>query len=932
MEKNEEKDGVREELVLDQDNIYEIDLDGVMISWNRGAELLYGWGKNEVLGKPAYELFKTEFHLNMYEFITKTIKNYIWTGELEQFKHDGKKITVLSHAILHRGNDGKPAGIIFANTDITKLRAAEDALKQSEEKYAVTLRSIGDAVMATDNNGIVTFLNPVAEQMTGWTQTEAEGRKISDIFHIINYDTRKPSVIPIKETLERGITHGFANHTILISRKGNEYDIADSCAPILSRAGNVAGAVLVFRDITGQMEKEKALEEKRKELETAKADIDAAREYAENMIDTIREPLIALDQDLRVVSASRSFYEFFKEKSSETIGQFIYDIGDKRWDIPELRQKLETILPQKASFDNYEVEYVFADIGRRVMLLNAKQIQRGPGKERVILLAIEDITMRRNADYILNKINRALRAISNTNQALMHEKSEQNYIDKVCRIIVKDCGYKMAWIGFAYNDEPRSISPVSTAGYDGSYLKEIKFTWGDGGNGNHPAGKAVRTRSTIICRDIMKDPDMAPWCEDGKKRGFISIIALPFRAINRVSGVLMLYSGERELYPEAEVKLLEELASDLSYGIMLIRARNEKNTAELEIKKIAAFPRLDPNPISEIDPAGKVYYTNPAFRKLFPNAADSALSHGWFEGISQIFSRLKGSRKKIIRRAIKIEDSFFLQTMVYMPEEGTIRTYGEDITIRKNAEIELKRLYVEVERKVQQRTSELLASKHLADLGTLAATVAHELRNPLGVINLATYNLKKKTTNRDMLKHLSNIEKKVNESGQIINNLLVYAKMKIPQFENTNIYELITECAVESKKHFGGKKISFKSSLKPIKGLLIGADPLQLKEVFTNIINNAYQAIDGKTGSVEVKAKLISGKRMSISVKDTGVGIHKDDMGKMFKPFFTRKTKGTGLGLVICRDIINMHDGTINIASKYGKGSTFTVILPLRKL
>ncbi len=135
-----------------------------------------------------------------------------------------------------------------------------------------------------------------------------------------------------------------------------------------------------------------------KELEVTKISADEALEYAESIINTVREPLIALDQDLRVVSVSRSFYDFFKVNPEETVGQLIYDLGNKQWDIPKLRELLETILPQKATFDNYEVEHDFAGIGRRIMLLNARQIQRGMGKERIILLAIEDITEKKKLE------------------------------------------------------------------------------------------------------------------------------------------------------------------------------------------------------------------------------------------------------------------------------------------------------------------------------------------------------------------------------------------------------------------------------------------------------------------------------------------------------------------------------------------------------
>src|SRR3989339_1318820 len=140
-----------------------------------------------------------------------------------------------------------------------------------------------------------------------------------------------------------------------------------------------------------------------KELEAIKKTADAALESAKRIINLGREPLIALDQDLRVVSVSRSFYEVFKVNPEETVGQLIYDLGNKQWNIPKLRELLESILPKKATFDNYEVEHVFADIGKRIMLLNARQIKRALGKDRIILLAIEDITARKMSENMLKE-------------------------------------------------------------------------------------------------------------------------------------------------------------------------------------------------------------------------------------------------------------------------------------------------------------------------------------------------------------------------------------------------------------------------------------------------------------------------------------------------------------------------------------------------
>ncbi len=131
-----------------------------------------------------------------------------------------------------------------------RLQQTNSTLQVSEEKLAVTLTSIGDAVIAADAQGCVTFLNPLAEKLTGWTQADAAGRPVDDIFHIINAETRQPSPIPVKAALAHGTVQGLANHTVLIARDGSECAIADSCAPIRDRDSRVVGVVLVFRDVT----------------------------------------------------------------------------------------------------------------------------------------------------------------------------------------------------------------------------------------------------------------------------------------------------------------------------------------------------------------------------------------------------------------------------------------------------------------------------------------------------------------------------------------------------------------------------------------------------------------------------------------------------------------------------------------------------------
>ncbi len=180
-----------------------------------------------------------------------------------------------------------------------RLQQAVMTLQISEERLAVTLTSIGDAVIATDHAGAVTLLNPLAERLTGWTLEEAKGRRIEEVFHIINQETRKLSPTPVMTTLKDGTIQGLANHTVLVARgEGSECPIADSCAPIRDRAGTVVGAVLVFRDVTEEYAAQKALAANNAELAAAKEMAEKANvaksDFLSNMSHEIRTPMNAI--------------------------------------------------------------------------------------------------------------------------------------------------------------------------------------------------------------------------------------------------------------------------------------------------------------------------------------------------------------------------------------------------------------------------------------------------------------------------------------------------------------------------------------------------------------------------------------------------------------------------------------------------------------
>jgi signal transduction histidine kinase len=237
---------------------------------------------------------------------------------------------------------------------------------------------------------------------------------------------------------------------------------------------------------------------------------------------------------------------------------------------------------------------------------------------------------------------------------------------------------------------------------------------------------------------------------------------------------------------------------------------------------------------------------------------------------------------------------------------------------------------------VREKTDELIASqmelgkaKRLSDIGSLAAVVAHELRNPLAAIGVVTYNIKRKASDPYVTKNIESIQKKIGESVQIINNLLYYSRLKPPHYQDVNIYDLLEE-SMGTLVDIHEKKALIQKKYKSLSRVMIEADQTQIKEVFYNILNNAYDAIPQKEGKINITAKN-TGKTVEIFFRNNGSFIEKESLEKVFDPFFTTKAKGTGLGLTVCKQIINYHNGNITVESDAERGTLFKIVLPKKR-
>jgi PAS domain S-box-containing protein len=269
------------------DGIVSKDMNGIVTSWNLGASKIFGYTADEMIGKSILTIYPPDRQDEL-----KQILGRLKRGEHIDHYHavrrckDGKLIHASLSVSPLRDANGEITGACKIVRDITAQVEAQKEITLQRERLSVTLRSIGDAVIATDTEGRVSYLNPVAEQLTGWPSDEAAGRPLDQVMHIVNEESRQPAENPVMRVLREGKVVGYANHTMLIARDGKELAIDDSAAPIRDAQGELIGVVLVFRDVTTERRSEEILRRTDK--------LAAAARLAATMAHEINNPLAAV--------------------------------------------------------------------------------------------------------------------------------------------------------------------------------------------------------------------------------------------------------------------------------------------------------------------------------------------------------------------------------------------------------------------------------------------------------------------------------------------------------------------------------------------------------------------------------------------------------------------------------------------------------------
>jgi PAS domain S-box-containing protein len=323
-----------------------------------------------------------------------------WIGTFGRVARDGQEIRFQQHLEANDrwydcvGYQYKPDHFVAAFLEITEQKRAERALFAQKEHLRVTLRSIGDAVIATDIDGKVEFLNEVAERLTGWTQDMAKGRALTEVFRIVNAFTRKKVENPVDKALREGAIVGLANHTVLISDDGSEYQIADSAAPIRDAGGVIIGVVLVFRDVSDEYALEAALRSSESELRKAQ---EVAR--LGSWVWHIKENRIEWsDQMFKIFGLDK---EDFSDDLTQVIASFIHPEDRPRVEHSNrsvVQEKQPIPLEYRIIRPDKVVRHVWAEAGELVM--------DDEGKPALLRGIVQDITDKKQAEEKINKLLR----------------------------------------------------------------------------------------------------------------------------------------------------------------------------------------------------------------------------------------------------------------------------------------------------------------------------------------------------------------------------------------------------------------------------------------------------------------------------------------------------------------------------------------------
>ena len=870
--------------------------DGYFKRVNPAFASTLGWSADEITSRPFLDLVHADDRSSTIAEVEKLARGETTAHFINRYMcRDGSYKTIAWRAVP------QPDGMIYCTgRDMTEILQAEEARRRSEENLSVTLHSIGDAVLATDTGGRVTLLNPVAERLTGWSQAEAAGRPVAEVFNIINENSRQPAVIPVDDVLATGLIQGLANHTILISRTGVETPISDSAAPIRHFDGRILGVVLVFRDVSEERKAAAAVREAESRYTQLFDSIDEGFCVIQMIFDENEKPV-----DYRFIEVNPSFER--QTGMHNALGKTMREIApdhEEHWfevygriaitGAPErfqnhaerLNRHFDVYALRFGEPSNRQVAIVFNDITHRKLAEDA--LRQSEESLSVTLHSIGDAVMATDTKGLVTRLNPIAESLTGWTEKEAHGRP----VAEVFNII---------------NEETRQPALIP--------VDDVLATGEVHGLANH---------TILIARDGTECPiaDSASPIRD--KNGEVLGVVLVFRDVTEEK------EAERVIrYNERQLRILNDE----------LERRVEERTSEMR----QALTTLDASDDGALifDPETLVHtYVNEGMARQLGYEREELL------GKTPLYFKPEydeDSYREILGPIVRGELRSHRFTTVHRHRDGY--DFPVEVNLQYVAPEGEKPRFIAIVRDIterQQLEEQLRQSQKMEAIGVLAGGIAHDFNNLLTAINGYSEIVLKKMPVSDPLHHnVEEIRAAGDRAAALTTQLLAFSRKQVMKPVVHNLNDVITNIE-KMLRRIIRENIDLKTVLDPDLGN-INADPGQIEQVIMNLVVNARDAMpDGGRLTVETQniyldedyasehIEVTPGPFARMTVTDTGAGMDERTQSQIFEPFFTTKGvgQGTGLGLSTVFGIIKQSGGDIRVYSEIGHGTIFKIYLP----
>ncbi len=924
--------------------VWDWDIQKNELLWDDGMYALYGVTRADFAG--AYEAWLQGIHPDdraMSDEISKQAQH----GEREydtEFRvvwPDGSVHFLKAYGKFVRDAEGNPLRMTGINFDITERKLTEESLRREQGLLSRIMVTSPVGIAVVSKQGQITYANPQAEKILGLSKEEMSQRSYNaPEWHATAIDggpftdEEQPfSLVMATRQPVFDVQHAIVwpdGHRVLLSING---------APIFDAQGEIEAVAFAIEDITERKRAEDELRRKEFGLTEAQRIAHLGSWH--------------MDLATNEVFWSEELYKLYGYDPA--LPPPLYTESKKLF-TPESWERLSTSIGRAAETGiPYELELELVNKeGRKGWMLARGELERDEHGAAVGVRGIVmDITGRKQDELALLRLNRELHAISNCNEALMRAEDEQALLDEICRIICNDAGYRMAWVGYGENDEAKTIRPVAWAGAEDGYLAQARITWADTDRGRGPSGIAIRSGKSACFLDFSTDPAAVPWRDAALQRGYRSSISMPLKDENaNTFGILTIYSGEPNAFTPDEIRLLEELAGDMAFGIGVLRTRVERRQAAKALTQSEYMYRTlaenSPDVIVRYDREGRRIYVNPEFERVNHLTAQQVIGKTPVELSTELKPRANIFTEKLMASMASgspatvdlswVKEGRMICWFVrVVPEfdasENVVSalTIWSDITERKQAEEEIRSLNRELEQRVTARTADLEAANQ--ELEAFSYSVSHDLRTPLRAIDGFSHILLEDYADKldEEGKRLLNVVRNnTSRMGQLIDDILKFSRagrLEI-SFSEIDMEQLAYSVFIELRPVVAGDKLQLEIEHLPS----ARGDSAMMRQVFVNLLSNAIKFSRSNDIPKIKVGSFIEGGENIYYVRDNGAGFDMQFVNKLFGVFqrlhSVNEFEGTGIGLAIVKRIITRHGGRVWAEGKVNEGATIYFALP----